>query len=1318
MFVKNILSAVISASAAAAAALSVKATTQNAEFDAMANTNMAVYWGQGPSQPRLAHFCEDSNIDIIPIAFLNIFPDQVNGGYPGTNFGNQCGSETYENEDGSWSPLLSNCPFIGPDIKTCQAMGKKILLSLGGAIPTNQSIDNDATATSFALFLWNAFGPENATYDGPRPFGDAVVDGFDFDIESDISDNDATTQYRGYGTMIDVLRTCFATDAEKEYYISGSPQCVIPDAHLAHPIETSWFDFLLIQFYNTPQCSARAHFDASYGRQGDTPSDISFDAWVAFIRNQAMNKDVKLYIGLPAAPLTQLAYDTYMYIAPNDVADLIDVFQCRYPKEFGGIMVWEATYSEQNLIEGKPYVDVIKAQLTDSDCAKQPVTSIISSSTFSTSSSLAIPSSAAASVTISSTETTSPTSSSTVMPSASASLPSSPSNTGIWNATMYTHNPTAGTGSSPTPFPSSTGIWNATTYTHNPSAEIGSSSLSYPSSTGLWNSTSSVPAGTGSSSIPPYPTSTGIWNSTSLPTSTGTSYTSSSAPADSSISLTGTGTSTSAVPSYFSFYPTGASSGFSSSVLATSVPYPTTNGASSSTTSTPGGISQTTETITVTDCPPEVTSCPVRTTITTYPVTTSSSVALTFMPTNSLETTASISSPSSSVPTNSPNASTPISSGSASVPTDSPETSTSDSVIYTTETITMTKCPPEVTSCPVQMKVTTYSVTLSSSAPVTSVPTNSPETTSPMSSRSASTPTNSHEATISVSSPSDSPETSTSMGTIYTTETIIITSCPPGVTNCPIQTTLTTYPVTPTSSAPVISMPTKSPETNTPVLSPSATAPVPIPTTSEDLEITTTLMQVLQIHSSDFLLTLFDSVTSYTTCPVTGIATVHGSTSVYTSSTVSTVITTIVSTIPVIPTPTNVMPPAGHGPAPGHEGSASGPLPSAGSGNSPINSGSHPAPQPQRPAHGGLSSPSHGSSAPSSGNGNSPIGAGNSPGSSSNRESTVPSFENSPAQLQQPEQPTQGDFSPSSGNGNSPIGAGDSPGSSSNHGSTVSGSGNSPTQPQQPAHGGPSPSSGSGTSPIGAGNSPAQPKQFEQPTHGASSPSSGYGSSPIGAGNPPASSSGHGATTSSIVNSPAQHEQPADGAKSLPSNAGNSPIGPGFSTTLQTSTRQLTATLQGNSPAGTGASGVNSLGGANPEEVATSASLLVTVTATLVPIPLHPSQTAHPTASGASGSGGLSSSVASSAPFPAGNGASSSGGLSSPVASSVPFPASNGTVPGVPAVRSGSAAPSASVSGFLPGSSPGAVAFTGAASKMGTRLFAVVMAGVVGALCL
>jgi len=79
----------------------------------------------------LSHFCKDSSIDIILISFLNVFPDQGENGYPGTNFWNHCGGSTYTTPSGDHTQLLSDCSLIGPDIKTCQSMGKKILLSLG-----------------------------------------------------------------------------------------------------------------------------------------------------------------------------------------------------------------------------------------------------------------------------------------------------------------------------------------------------------------------------------------------------------------------------------------------------------------------------------------------------------------------------------------------------------------------------------------------------------------------------------------------------------------------------------------------------------------------------------------------------------------------------------------------------------------------------------------------------------------------------------------------------------------------------------------------------------------------------------------------------------------------------------------------------------------------------------------------------------------------------------------------------------------------------------------------------------------------------------
>ena len=65
------------------------------------------------------------------------------------------------------------------DIKACQAQGKKVLMSLGGAAGS-YGFQNENDAVTFANTLWDLFG--NGKSD-TRPFGDAVLDGFDLDIE-------------------------------------------------------------------------------------------------------------------------------------------------------------------------------------------------------------------------------------------------------------------------------------------------------------------------------------------------------------------------------------------------------------------------------------------------------------------------------------------------------------------------------------------------------------------------------------------------------------------------------------------------------------------------------------------------------------------------------------------------------------------------------------------------------------------------------------------------------------------------------------------------------------------------------------------------------------------------------------------------------------------------------------------------------------------------------------------------------------------------------------------------------------------------------
>ncbi|KAG9808869.1 carbohydrate-binding module family 18 protein, partial [Aureobasidium melanogenum] len=342
--------------AAAVAAFSGLASA----FTASAKTNVVTYWGQGPNQGSLQDVCKNPNVDIVNIGFINVFPDQGAGGWPGSNFGNACGSETYT-YNGTKTQLYSNCPDIGTDIAICQQLyGKKVLLSIGGGYPTNYFIKDDTSAVNFAEFLWGAFGPVKSEWTstgGPRPFGTAVVDGFDFDIESELSsapvvDGKTLTNYKtnGYVKMITTFKnTLYPQDSMKPYYISGAPQCTVPDAHFAGVVENAWFDFLFIQYYNTAACSARQAISSGTFK--------GYNDWTGV---QSRNADLKLYVGLPGS--TAASSDASYYLQPSEVKTLISKVYSN--TRFGGIMVWEATYAANNVICNRNYLTWMKQILT------------------------------------------------------------------------------------------------------------------------------------------------------------------------------------------------------------------------------------------------------------------------------------------------------------------------------------------------------------------------------------------------------------------------------------------------------------------------------------------------------------------------------------------------------------------------------------------------------------------------------------------------------------------------------------------------------------------------------------------------------------------------------------------------------------------------------------------------------------------------------------------------------------------------------------------------------------------------------------------
>lgn len=147
------------------------------QFNPQSSNNLAVYYGQtaATSQTSLGQLCQNANVDIVVLAFLTEFFGP--GGFPSLNFGPACGGQTPQMQSAGASKLLS-CPDMASQIKQCQGLGKKVLLSLGGSLAVS-AFASDSKATSFANQLWDLFGAGTGLDPGLRPFGDVKLDGFD-----------------------------------------------------------------------------------------------------------------------------------------------------------------------------------------------------------------------------------------------------------------------------------------------------------------------------------------------------------------------------------------------------------------------------------------------------------------------------------------------------------------------------------------------------------------------------------------------------------------------------------------------------------------------------------------------------------------------------------------------------------------------------------------------------------------------------------------------------------------------------------------------------------------------------------------------------------------------------------------------------------------------------------------------------------------------------------------------------------------------------------------------------------------------------------
>ncbi|MBA0754715.1 hypothetical protein Gogos_021945 [Gossypium gossypioides] len=116
------------------------------------------------NEGTLAETCATGNYDFVNIAFLSTFG---NGQTPTINLA------------GHRNPYRNGCTGLSSDIKSCQAKGIKVMLSIGGGAGS-YNLTSAEDARQVATYLWHNF---LGGISSSRPLGDAVLDGVDFDIE-------------------------------------------------------------------------------------------------------------------------------------------------------------------------------------------------------------------------------------------------------------------------------------------------------------------------------------------------------------------------------------------------------------------------------------------------------------------------------------------------------------------------------------------------------------------------------------------------------------------------------------------------------------------------------------------------------------------------------------------------------------------------------------------------------------------------------------------------------------------------------------------------------------------------------------------------------------------------------------------------------------------------------------------------------------------------------------------------------------------------------------------------------------------------------
>lgn len=274
---------VVSAGLLAASAMAKPTTGRKRSVSGASSSKVVAYWGNVANNIPLATMCANEYVDTVILSFLTTYPEHnTKDNTVGiVNFGNACGWDQYGNG-------LFSCPDMADALAICRQNNKEVLLSVGGATAEDPSFSSQQVAINTANWIWKTFGA-NYPAGTQRPLYDFVIDGIDLDIEHGGSADQAY-----YSDFIAQLRVA----SGNTWKISGAPQCIRPDANMGTYIQSSWFDYIFVQLYNTADCSARNEIDHP------SSSTNTFKKW---LQADYANSNVQIFAGLVSSRSLQLS---------------------------------------------------------------------------------------------------------------------------------------------------------------------------------------------------------------------------------------------------------------------------------------------------------------------------------------------------------------------------------------------------------------------------------------------------------------------------------------------------------------------------------------------------------------------------------------------------------------------------------------------------------------------------------------------------------------------------------------------------------------------------------------------------------------------------------------------------------------------------------------------------------------------------------------------------------------------------------------------------------------------------------------------------